>query len=120
MTDDVYTWQCETPGCKMRNSVQKDQIENALRKDLRPLLICFCCGYVYQFAKKGSGKGEDWVDCIPYLGTEKSLPSGRLPDGTFSDYQGKSHSRDAFIIKYGVDPERYLQWFDSGKPKCQL
>lgn len=114
----VLKYCCENRECKRLNTVEEDHIKELEQKKLPIYLICGTCGYVYKFSGKiGTARGPDYCGCIPFEGVENRLPAGRLPGGVYTDYLGKPITREAAIGNHGVDPERYLNWRDAGKPK---
>jgi hypothetical protein len=55
---------------------------------------------------------NDWINCIPFEGSEKIVPIGFSFDpGTngkkWNDGKGNSLHRTDFIKRYGLDPEIY-------------
>lgn len=118
MTDGIYTWCCKNPSCRGMNRVEKKQIDEAIKKGLKPVLICSTCGLCYKpKANQGANSGANYLECIPFAGWEKYLPTGRGPDDTFFDHKGIQISQFEFIKMYGMDPDLYLKWKDAGKPK---
>ena len=117
MNGKIYKWCCKNPECEMKNLSEDNGIDEASEKDLKLMLICAGCGFVETPVKIGTKNSEDYLHDIPFKGFERRLPAGRNPNWTFVDYQGKSFDRRNFIMRYGVDPERYLKWKDAGKPK---
>jgi hypothetical protein len=100
----------------MMNVVEQEIIDDAIASKKKPLLICRTCGYAYRIAPEETNGKKSKFECISFNGQETRLPSGKNPDGTYQDYQGKSWEREQFTIQFGVDPKVYLEWRDSGKP----
>jgi hypothetical protein len=88
-----------------------------MERNQKVLLICGTCGYVHEQGKMNGPEKTNYLACIPYTSTESRLPMGMLPDGNYLDYTGRPCNREDFIIKYGIDPKRYLNWRDAGKPR---
>jgi hypothetical protein len=114
----TFKYCCENRDCKRLNTVEETHIKELQQQKLDIKLICGTCGYAYKFSGKiGTERGPEYCGCIPFLGTENRLPTGRLPGGVYKDYLGNPVTREAAIDTYGVDPETYLNWKDAGFPK---
>jgi hypothetical protein len=117
MDDRVYKWCCKNTECKRQNIADVSAIEEAKKAREQIYLICGTCGVVQMWSGSICSNGKDWLQCLPFKGTEMTMPLGKTDKGKYLDYQGSAIERDDFIIKYGVDPELYLIWVKNGKPK---
>ena len=115
--DKSYKWCCKNPECEMLNMVEPAQIEDAVKNSQKQIFICANCEFVGVSVEIGTEHNEDYMHDIPLESWENRLIIGSISDGTFVDYQGKHPDRHEFIVKYGVDPQTYLKWQKSGKPK---
>jgi hypothetical protein len=113
-------WCCKNQDCKRMNFVDSSHVEEAMKKNLKVLLICGTCGFVHNQSKMNGPEEKSWLACIPYTSTESRLPMGKLTDDNYLDYAGRPCNRNDFILKYGIDPKRYLNWRDAGKPKSKV
>lgn len=114
----ILKYCCKNGDCKRLNAVDEDLIKELEAKKLKVNLICGTCGYVHNYTGKiGTSRGADYIECLPFVGVEKRLPTGRISGGDYQDYQGKPIARQVAIDAHGIDPERYLNWKDAGYPQ---
>ena len=97
----------------MLNIVEPAQIEEAAERGRKTIFICDNCG----FCEMDTEHSQDYLRDTPLEDWQGRLPIGSISDGTFVDYQGEHLSRHDFIVKYGVDPKRYLKWKKAGMPE---
>jgi len=68
--------------------------------------ICQNCGAVNLVEPE---PGEDWLECLLPQGFEWSLPAGKLSPAVgapiYVDAHGNHLSREAYLVKYNIDPE---------------
>ncbi len=122
MGSEPYKWCCRNMECKRQNLVDSGQLEQDKKDRSHVYLICGTCGMVHIWSGSISSDGKDWLRCLPFSGTEMKFPKGKIPANTpemerYIDYQGFALGREDFIVKYGIDPEIYLNWQAQGKPK---
>lgn len=119
--DEKYVfWRCENLDCRALNKIEREKIEEALKKGKIVALVCANCGFVNcpQTGDVFNRQGPDtWLPCIPFEGSERSLPTGRTPDG-WKDYMGRTLSRTEFMKKYRIDPQINWEWRKKGSPKA--
>lgn len=113
---DVVKWCCKNQECKRMNLVESSKVDDAMKRKQKILLICGTCGYVHTQGMMKGPEGTNYLECIPYTNTELRPPIGRTPGGYTGD-MGQEYNREDFILKYGIDPERYLLWRKAGKPR---
>jgi hypothetical protein len=110
-------WCCKNPQCKRLNLVESSRVEDVMKKSQKVLLICGTCGYVHNQGNLKGPEKANYLECIPYTAAESRLPTGRLPNGSYSDYMGRQCNREDFIIEYGIDPKIWCDWRDAGMPR---
>lgn len=110
-----YNWCCSNPECRRKNVINESKIREAKDKNLRVYLVCGTCGMVHNWRIPPSEKG--WLISIPFTEVFARLPTGKSSDGKYLDYLGANLDRNNFLIKYGIDPELYLNWKKNGKPR---
>lgn len=90
---------CINPSCKALNLTDKSRVENAI-----------------------GTTGAQACECIKFTGGEAKLPRGKniFADGTVVYGTGddtEELTREAYILKYGIDPEITLQRMWEGRIK---
>ncbi len=116
MGEETISWHCKNMDCQAENLVDRTLIEKAIGEGKKVTLICGNCGFVNNPKNIVEEKHNTWLECIPFTGSERKLPTGRTPDG-WKDYMGRPFSRIDFIKKYQVDPEINWEWRKKRSPK---
>jgi len=119
MPEDKSHWCCINKECKKMNSIDESIVKLAEERKKPLLMPCGYCGYVYQFVERDTEKSGNWLKCLPFRGMEKRLPIGDDGVGNYKDPLNKILSVEGYINEYGVDPEKYLTWVRSRKPKSK-
>lgn len=72
-------------------------------------IICKNCGVVNQVSDRSLEDDEEWLDCLLPEGFEWILPAGKITpiigDPIYISGLGEHLSYDAYLNKYGIDPE---------------
>ncbi|VVB71328.1 Uncharacterised protein [uncultured archaeon] len=72
--------------------------------------ICKNCGVVNEVADEALSSNSDWLDCTLPQGFEWILPAGKITpimgDPIYISGLGEHLSRNAYLDKYNIDPER--------------
>lgn len=116
----MMKWCCENPKCRRLNLIERSQVDDVMKKKTKVLLICETCGFVHNQEKLKEPDNTDQPRDHPYINTASRIPTGRLPDGTYTDCNGKRYNRNDFIMIYGIDPERWFKWRDAGMPRYEM
>jgi hypothetical protein len=112
---DIMQWVCTNSECRKVNLMDVSVVEMARKKKKKLILVCGNCGYV-STSEDSVEKEKNWLDCIPFTGLQKRLPSHKLGNNKYLDNEGRSYDRNEYIYKHGVDPEIYLNWRNRGSP----
>ncbi len=87
-------------------------------------VVCPHCGTISEIKEDQESENENWLECVLPTGFEWSLPSGKIKSaaGTiyYVDSIGNKMSREAYIEKYGIDPEIAYNNMHGEKPKKVL
>jgi hypothetical protein len=71
--------------------------------------ICRNCGVVNHASKANLEDDDDWLECVLPQGFEWTLPAGKITpiigDPIYISGFGEHLSYDAYLNKYGIDPE---------------
>jgi hypothetical protein len=71
--------------------------------------ICTQCGTVLELESPEGEEETEWLGCIEPTGFEWKLPAGKLSpivgDPIYVSATGEHLSREAYIAKFGLDPE---------------
>ncbi|MBN1236806.1 MAG: hypothetical protein JW999_12285 [Methanotrichaceae archaeon] len=71
--------------------------------------ICRNCGVVNEASKDALESNSDWLQCVLPQGFEWILPAGKITpivgDPIYISGMGEHLSYDAYLNKYGIDPE---------------
>jgi hypothetical protein len=113
--------------CQAKNWVNRGDKPETIGKKPVALVCGDCCLLNNGKNLKKKSGSEDWIECIPYEGAMKDVPSGHIKvlDGIsiYIDAKGKEFTREQFIFAHGIDPKCYLRKrdkleaaFDSGRP----
>jgi flavin-dependent dehydrogenase len=79
-------------------------------------LICGCCGAEIdvEHTRTTSGLPDRWRECTRPLGRSWKFPTAKkeLTDGVvvYLDKDKKEYTREEFIDRFGVDPERAVSY----------
>jgi hypothetical protein len=72
-------------------------------------IICKNCGVVNEVSDQALAEDDDWLPCILPEGFEWTLPAGKITpiigDPIYISGFGEQLSYQAYLDKYGIDPE---------------
>jgi hypothetical protein len=72
-------------------------------------LVCgSCCLLNNGHAIQKDPKGQSWLQCLPYEGILKDVPTGSqkvLGITLYANASGKLLTREEFVMKHGIDPK---------------
>jgi hypothetical protein len=121
MAEKRIIFKCTNESCGTENEVSDVDLKAVGQK--RIILTCFNCGKVNE-PRKVDGKDDgNWLECIPFQGTEKNHVAGRIATSAgevfWVNYKGNKLTAAQFASMHGVNPA--VVWCNTHpeKPECK-
>lgn len=121
MANKRILFSCVNENCMKENEISDIDLKSVGKK--RVILTCYNCGKVNEAQSVDDDGNANWLECIPFTGTERNHVAGRIETSArevfWVDYRGKKLTAAQFATLYGVNPA--VVWCNTHpeKPECK-